>query len=726
MNTSKNKAPRKKVVSVPVVMQMEALECGAACLTMILAYYGKWLPLEQVRRDCGVSRDGSNAKNILKAARHYGMKARGFRYSTPEDLKLMGDFPCILFWNLNHFVVLDGFKGDKAVLNDPARGRVLVSKEEFDQSFSGICLRFEPTEAFESGGKRSSLIAFAQERLRGSVPVFAFVIAVTLITTIISLANPAFASVFLDMILGANKTDWLYPFLFILLGLNILQVTIGLTRDLYMLKVQGSFAVTSNSRFMWHVLRLPVEFFSQRMVGDIASRRTSNERISNTLIQTFAPLVLDLITMVVYVLIMFQYSVVLSLVGIATVGINIALARYTNKKRLNISRLRAREAGRLSGATVASIDMIETIKASGAENGFFQKWAGYQSAYNDACVQSAKMNQYLGRIPTLVSQICNAVILILGVLLVIRGQWSEGIILAFQGFLLGFMTPVGKFINAAASMQDIRTEMERIQDVMDYPTDVEFNELSVDEDTEYSKLSGNIELKHVTFGYARLADPLISNFNLSIKQGDKIAIIGRSGCGKSTIAKLISGLYEAWEGEILFDGIRRDQIPREVFTGSLAVVDQDIYLFEDTIANNIKMWDKSIEDFAMVLAARDADIHDAILSRKDGYRHTLCKGGSDFSGGQRQRLEIARVLAQDPTIVIMDEATSALDAKTEKKVIDSIQARGITTIVVAHRLSTIRDADQILVLDKGVVVEQGTHQELYDLGGIYTQLVASE
>ena len=299
-------------------------------------------------------------------------------------------------------------------------------------------------------------------------------------------------------------------------------------------------------------------------------------------------------------------------------------------------------------------------------------------------------------------------------------------ILAFQGFLLGFMTPVGKFINAAASMQDIRTEMERIQDVMDYPTDVEFNELSVSDDTEYSKLSGNIELKHVTFGYAKLADPLISDFNLSIKQGDKIAIIGRSGCGKSTIAKLISGLYETWEGEILFDGIRRDQIPREVFTGSLAVVDQDIYLFEDTIANNIKMWDKSIEDFAMVLAARDADIHDTIVSRKDGYRHTLCKGGSDFSGGQRQRLEIARVLAQDPTIVIMDEATSALDAKTEKRVIDSIQARGITTIVVAHRLSTIRDADQILVLDKGVVVEQGTHQELYDLGGVYTQLVASE
>ncbi|MEA4853371.1 MAG: NHLP family bacteriocin export ABC transporter peptidase/permease/ATPase subunit [Christensenella sp.] len=726
MKKMQKKPLHKKVAKVPVIMQMEALECGAASLAMVFAYYKKWVPLDQVRKDCGVSRDGSNAKNVLQAARSYGLAAKGYRFEEIETLKTQGTFPCIVFWNFNHFVVLCGFHKGKAVLNDPARGAVAVPMKEFSEAFTGICLCFEPTEKFEPGGKPNSILEFVKERLRGSAPIFALVVLMTLITTIISMVNPAFSSVFLDRILGQGQRDWLGPFLLILLGFNVLQVVIGFARSVYLLKIQGKFLVSSNSRFMWHVLRMPIDFFSQRLAGDIASRRSANENISNTLIQTFAPLILDMVSLILYAVIIFRYSVLLSLIGIATLVINMLVSSYTSKKRINLMRVSARDAGKLAGTTIAAAEMIETIKSAGAENGFFEKWAGYQAAVNATSVKNEKMNQFLGNIPSLISSICNIVVLLLGVWLVIMGQWTEGMILAFQGYLGGFMAPVNSLISAGRNVQELRTDMERIQDIMEYPADVKFGEEPLDDSIEYTKLNGTIELKNVTFGYAKLAPPLIRDFNLIIHPGDKIAIVGLSGCGKSTLAKLVSGLYEPWDGEILYDGKKRTEIPREVFTGSIAVVDQDITLFSDTIINNIRMWDDSIENFAVVLAARDADIHEAIMQRKDGYRHKILKGGADFSGGQRQRLEIARVLAQDPTIVILDEATSALDTKTEQKVVGAISDRGITSIVIAHRLSTVRDADQIIVMDNGMVVERGTHQELYQKGGVYARLVTSE
>ena len=312
-----------------------------------------------------------------------------------------------------------------------------------------------------------------------------------------------------------------------------------------------------------------------------------------------------------------------------------------------------------------------------------------------------------------------------GVYLAMQGRFTVGMIMAFQGFLGSFISPATLLISAGQSLQEMRTEMERIEDVMRYPTDVPEDE-PVSDNCEYDKLSGNIEMKNVTFGYSRLAEPLIENFNLSLKTGSRVAFVGPSGCGKSTLSKLISGLYKPWSGEILFDGKKISEIDRSVFTGSLAVVDQDIILFEDTIANNIKMWDNSIEDFEMIMAARDAQLHEDIMQREGGYQYKMTEGGKDFSGGQRQRMEIARVLAQDPTIIILDEATSALDAKTEYNVVNSIKDRGITCIVVAHRLSTIRDCDEIIVMDNGRVAERGTHDELMKKGGMYAELVTNE
>ncbi len=726
MGTKKIKQPvRNGKVKVPVVMQMEALECGAASLTMILAYYGKWIPLEQVRADCGVSRDGSNAKNILKAARSYGLVAKGYRYE-PEGLKENGKFPCIIHWNFNHFVVLDGFKGSKAYLNDPAKGSYSVPMEIFDKSFTGICLMFEPAESFEPGGSPKSILTFAKKRLKEAKAAMVFVALTTLITALLGIITPAFSRIFMDRLLTGENPEWFLPFIFALGGISLIQLIVEWMKAVYSLKINGQLSAVGSTAYMWKVLRMPMEFFSQRMAGDIQQRQRMNASVAQSLAETFAPLALNTVMLVFYFVVMLRYSLILTLVGVASIVINFVVSRIISNKRMNITRVQLRDAGKLAGATVTGIEMVETIKSSGAENGFFEKWAGYQASVNTQQVRFERLNQYLGMIPELVSSLANIAVLILGVYFTINGKFTVGMIMAFQGFLASFTAPAQTLISAGQTLQEMRTQMERVEDVMEYPTDVNCSRDGILEDAEYSKLSGSVELKNVTFGYSRLAKPLIRDFNLTLKAGSRVAFVGTSGCGKSTLSKLISGLYQPWEGEILFDGKPIEKIDRSVFTGSLVVVDQDIILFEDTIANNIKMWDSSIEDFEIIMAARDAQLHEDIMQRDGGYSYKITEGGKDFSGGQRQRMEIARVLAQDPTIIILDEATSALDAKTEFEVVKSIKDRGITCIVVAHRLSTIRDCDEIIVLDNGEVAERGTHDELYAKGGIYTQLVTNE
>ncbi len=710
---------------VPVVMQMEALECGAACLAMVMAYYGKWVPLEQVRVDCGVSRDGSNAKNVLIAARSYGFEAEGFRCEV-DALKSDMCYPCIIHWNFNHFVVLDGFRGNYAYLNDPARGEVRVTMEEFSRSFTGICLRITPGPDFHPGGKRKSTVDFARKRLAGAGAAVAFVMLSTVIAYLFGIINPIFSRFFMDRLLTGENRELLMPFLGLMALLGVAQIIITWVQAVYALKINGKMALVGSSSFMWKVLRMPMEFFSQRMAGDILQRQGTNTTIASALVNTFAPLLLNTIMMVFYLVIMLRFSVMLTIVGIVTIILNLMVSRLISAKRVNITRVQMRDSGKLTAATISGIQMVETIKSSGAENGYFQKWAGYQASVNTQGVKYAKLNQYLGAIPLLLTTLADAAVMVLGVWLTMRGSFTLGQIMLFQGFLSAFMSPAMTLISAGQTIQEMRTEMERVEDVMEYPLDEGYSDAPLSEDADYSKLSGRIELKNVTFGYSRLAEPLIRDFSMSVKPGDRVAFVGSSGCGKSTLSKLISGLYQPWSGEILFDGKPIREIDRGVFTGSVAVVDQDIVLFEDTIANNIKMWDNSIEDFEMILAARDAQIYDDIMDRDGGFYGRLTEGGKDLSGGQRQRIEIARVLAQDPSVIIMDEATSALDAKTEYELVKAVKDRGITCIVIAHRLSTIRDCDEIVVLDKGAVIERGTHDELYAKGGYYTELISSD
>lgn len=716
---------RQTVAKVPFIMQMEVVECGAAALAMILAYHGKWIPLEQVRLDCGVSRDGSNAKNILVAARNYGLEASGYRYE-PDYLRDNGTFPCIVHWEFNHFVVVCGFKNDKVYLNNPAKGTYAVSFEEFDEKFTGVCMMFKPGEDFVPEGRAPSTISFAKKSLVGCGAAIAFVVLTDVISSLMGIINPVFSRIFMDRLLTGRDPGWYIPFIITMSVFGFIQILMQFILAIYSKRIEGKMAVYGTTSYMWKVLNLPMEFFSQRYAGDILSRRAGNASISNSLINTFAPLALNACMMVFYLVVMLKNSVLLSLIGISSIVINMFISRVISQKRINYTRIQQRDAGKLRSATTAGIEMIETIKASGAEEGFFERWSGYQASVNTQKVKFARLNRYLGLLPQVVSGIANTLVLVTGVYLIIRGKFTIGMLMAFQGFLGSFSAPATTFIRAGQTLQELKTDMERLEDVMEYPSEEVFAKETAEENVRFRKLRGRVELKGVTFGYSPLAEPLIEDFNLTLKPGSRVALVGESGCGKSTLSKLISGLYKPWSGEILFDGEPISEIDRSVFSGSLAVVDQDITLFEDTIANNIRMWDDSIKDFEVIAAARDARIHSDIIKRENGYDYRLSEGGSDFSGGQRQRMEIARVLAQDPTIVVLDEATSSLDAKTEYEVVSAIKDRGITCIVIAHRLSTIRDCDEIIVLDHGRVVQRGRHEELYAADGLYRKLVQSE
>ena len=709
-----------KVKNVPVIMQMEMVECGAASLGMVMAYYKKWLPLEQLRKDCGVSRDGCSAKQLLLAGRSYGMEANAYKLDEDELQELA---PAIIHWNFNHFVVYKGTKGGVHYLNDPGRGKVKVSQEEFDRSFTGIALSFEPTEAFQPGGSRASILGFVKRRLKNTWAAAFFIFVVGLLSAIVGIATPLFSQVFMDDILSGKNPDWFKPFMaaFIaVIGVNILTAWL---RGIYQRKYNAAMAIDANSNFFWHLLRLPMDFFSQRYVGDLILRQKSNQNIAATLVQQLAPLAIQMMLLVLYLTFMLRYSLLLTLIGLGSMGLNIVLASYISTKRVDVARISERDMGKYYGVTMSCLDNIETIKAAGAENGFFSHWAGYFTNMHNSEARAGRRDQLYGVWPEMLQTLTNNAILLIGAYLIMDGEFTIGMLLAFQGFMSGFSAPAQQLFSVAEMVIEMRTQMERVEDVLKYPVQEQSNAARSEGS---GKLRGRIELKNVSFGYNKFSQPQIKDVSMTVEPGKSVAFVGTSGCGKSTLAKLITGLYQPWEGEILFDGKRRSEINSDEFTNSVAMIDQNVVMFDDTILSNIKMWDSSIEDFAMVLACRDAQIREEVVSRPEGFNTRLVKGGKNFSGGQLQRIEIATALAREPVILIMDEATSALDAETEKHIMDSIRMMGVTLIVIAHRLSTIRDCDEIVVLDKGVVVERGTHQALMEKDGVYKQLVTCD
>ena len=700
-------------------MQMESVECGAASLTMILAHYGKWLPLEEVRAACGVSRDGSSAKDIVLAARNYGLEAEGYQV-TPEALE--GMQPAIIHWNFNHFVVFRGFKKGVACLNDPNAGPVEIPMDDFRKSFTGVALTFSPTTSFKQGGHRTRILAYVRKYLQGAGEAFWLTFVFALLAAFVALVIPLFTRIFLDEILSGKNRDWSSKFFLIMGTVALFQFILVLLHTRYSKRVAGSLALKGNVKYLNHVLRLPISFFAMRSVGELQQRQHLNETITHSLVEVLAPQIINIALLVLYLALMLSYSVVLTLVGVIAAIVNLIIVQYNSNQRINLIHSMEQSTGKYFSATVSCIDNMESIKAAGAETGFFEYWSGlWAKKFNmegNATDQQLKM----GLLPILVSGLVNTTILILGALLILKGELSVGMLLAFQGFMSSFLSPVNDIVNASKTIVVMRSQMERIEDVMKYPEDHRENEGEMYE----GKLGGLVELKNVTFGYSTLLPPLIENFNLRIEPGHSVAFVGSSGCGKSTLAKLISGLYKPWSGEILFDGRPIESISSEELTNSVAVIDQNVVLFDDTVAQNIRMWDESIEDFTLMMACNDAQIRDDIISRPDGFGTKLVRGGQNFSGGQRQRMEIATALAKEPAVLIMDEATSALDPKTEDQVMASIRMMGPTQIIIAHRLSTIRDCDEIIVMDQGKILQRGTHEELIKQEGLYRNLMKSE
>jgi NHLM bacteriocin system ABC transporter peptidase/ATP-binding protein len=714
----------------PTVMQMEAVECGPASLAMILGYYRKFVALEELRLKCGVTRDGSKASNVLKTARSYGMTARGFK-KEPEELRAM-PLPAIVFWNFNHFLVLEAFRNGKAYLNDPALGPRVVSDEEFDQSFTGVVLTFEPGAEFRRGGAPPSVLAALKKRFVGLESALAFLVLVGLAAVIPGMIIPIFSSVFIDKVLVSGMDSWLKPLLIGMALTAALRVALAWLESYYLLRVQTRIALASASKFFWHVLRLPVEFYTQRSPGEISSRVAINDRVAGLLSGDLAHALLNVIQAAFFVVLMFYYDVPLTLVSIAVVGTNLVVMRLIARRMADVSQKLAIDGGKVLGASMNGLTIMETIKSCGGESGFFAKWAGYQAKYVNTEQQLARIGMVIGSVPPFLTALTSMLVLGIGGMRVIDGHLSIGMLVAFQSLVASFTGPVNALVGLGAKMQEVKGDMNRLDDVMQYPGDPALTRTPGAQTADAvpadaPKLEGYVDLRNVTFGYNRADPPLVENFDLAVKPGERVAIVGPSGCGKSTVSRLVMGLYQPWSGELLFDGRPRSAYDRYELVNSLALVDQDITLFEGTIRDNLTMWDESVSESDMMQAAKDACIHDVILARPGGYDSRVEEGGANLSGGQRQRLEIARALATNPRVLVLDEATSALDAKTEKQIDDNLRRRGCACIIIAHRLSTIRDAGETIVLSRGRVVERGTHEELIgNPGGFYARLIAEQ
>ena len=701
---------------VPMVMQMEAVECGAASLAMILAYYGKWLPLEQVREACSVSRDGSSMKNILLAAKTYGLEPSAYKVSA-EDLS--GMEPAIIHWNFEHFVVFKGMRKGKAYLNDPGIGPVEIPMDEFRRSFTGVAMTFELTDHFQPSGHPTSIFSYIKHNLSGANEAFWLTFIFTLLLAVVTLTLPLLTRVFFDEILSGRNAQWATIFFCLMAALALFNFIVTLWQQRYSKRIAGQLALRGNINYLRHLLRLPMSFFAMRFVGDLQQRQRLNETITHSLVEVLAPQAINVTLLVLYLILMLSYNYVLTLIGVAAALVNLAVVHHYAGQRLNMVRSTQQSMGKYYSATVSCLENIESIKAAGAEEGFFQYWSGLWSRMFNKQREMHVQQSEMSLLPTLTSNLLTMAVLLVGAWYILQGDLSVGMLMAFQGFMTAFMAPVEKIVNAGQQLLEMRSQIERVDDVMKYPEDQHAD----GEHSEEGKLLGELELRDVTFGYNRTQPPLIDHFNLHLRAGESVAFVGSSGCGKSTLAKLISGLYKPWSGEILFDGRPIESISSDELTNSIAVVDQNIVLFDDTLSQNIRMWDQSIEDFAILMACSDAQVHSDIMNRPEGLATKVVRGGKNFSGGQCQRFEIATALAREPMILIMDEATSALDPTTEDLVMRHIREMGITQIVVAHRLSTIRDCDHIIVMDAGHVVQQGTHEQLIQQDGLYRQLM---
>ena len=711
-------------VKVPTVLQMEATECGAASLAMVLAHYGLWIPLEKLRIECGVNRDGSKASRILRAAKNRGCEAKGYKWEA-ENMR-GAPFPLIIHWEFNHFVVLEGIEGNKAYINDPAMGRRAITWDDFVTSYTGVALLVKPGADFKKAGQRYNVFRTVFEKLCEDKKVVLFITILELCMIIPGLASPIFNQIFLDEILTGKHRDWMGNFCIAMTVSFIITGFLNWLRAVILTRWQQKLTLSDSASFVQHLLKLPMQFFQQRYAAEVAGRAGFNESIAEVLSGSAATAMLDLIVAVFYLALLLQYNVTLTLIGITFCGINIAIFFFMRRKLTDLNMRIQQDSGKEYGVAMNGLSMIETIKANGNEAEFFNKWAGYRTKVMVASQETQLWSLSVTTLPALLGGINGALIMTLGGFSIMDGMMTAGMFMAFQNLMGSFQAPVNSLIGLGSTLQTTEMQMQRLDDVRRYEIDsLNFREEKIDNFTS-DRLSGEIEIKDLSFGYSPLESPLIENFNMHLAPGRWVALVGSSGSGKSTMARLLSGLYEEWTGEILFDGVNRREIPRSVICGSLSVVDQDVFQMSGTVRENIALFDKAVSRADIIQAAQDACIEETILQMEGGYEAKVAEGGMNFSGGQRQRLEIARALAVNPSILVLDEATSALDPITEQKVLTNIRHRGCSCFIVAHRLSTIRDCDEIIVLERGKIVERGTHRDMIKHDGHYRHLIEEQ
>ena len=711
----------------PSIFQMEATECGAASLSMIFAYFGKFLPLEQMRIETGVSRDGCNAGNMMRAAKRFGLACKGFR-KEPEALREL-EMPCIIHWNFNHFVVLEGFKTkgagkkkqDYAVLNDPAVGRRWLTLEEFDEGFTGVVLTFQLTDAFEKEKKVNTAWDMLKARLAGQYGILFKLFYVGLLMVFPGLILPVLSQMFIDDILTAGYTDWLTKILVFMGCLVALKFGLQYYRDLVLQKLKSKLTLTSGVGFLTHMLHLPMSFFDQRFAGDLVNRMNNNTEVSAFLAGDLAETVLNILVAAFYLFILLFYSPLMTLIGLINVAVCIGMVYFSRQFISEASIKQQMSGGKLYGAICAGLSITDTLKASGSENEYVSRVLGYQVKHTNLEQQQSSVQRILNAIPEAAGNITEVLHLLVGGILVINGHMSLGMLTAFTSLFDSFIDPVNKLVTFAQKIQTMKASIGRVEDVQKYPEDPRYE--NREGKLQQKKLNGEIELSDISFGYSTLKPPLVDHFDFHLYSGESIAFVGPSGCGKSTVSKIVSGLYHPWGGKVLLDGKPMDTISKSCLNASIATVSQNITLFTGTVRDNLTMWNTAILEEDMIQAAKDACIHDFIISCPGGYDYNLNENAMNLSGGQRQRLEIARALATKPSILVMDEATSALDPVVEKQVLDNIRRRGITCVIVAHRLSAFRDCNQIVVMKQGKIVQRGTHKSLMQQEGIYRTFI---
>jgi NHLM bacteriocin system ABC transporter peptidase/ATP-binding protein len=717
----KGRTPRP--VRTPTVLQMEAVECGAAALAMVLGHHGRFVPLEELRIACGVSRDGSRASNLLKAARSYGLNAKGMQM----DLTALAEVraPAVLFWEFNHYVVYDGmgrrFGRRGAYINDPDKGRRFVPIEDFDTSFTGVVLILEPGERFRRTGRKPGIMRAMPARLRGtSGTMFAAVIA-SLLLVLVGAAVPALSRTYIDMFLIGNQTSLLGVLFASMATTLVLTATLTALQQANLLHGRIISSTLGSARFLRHLLRLPVTFFSQRNPADLVQRLQSNDAVAETLARDLAAAGVDAVVVVVYALLLWTYDPQLTVVGVMIALLNVLAMRIViGLRATGTQKLRA-DSARLTNTSYSGLTLIETMKATGGENGFFRRWAGQHATTLDVQQRLGVPSAWLAIVAPTLAALNSALILMIGGIRAVEGHLTVGLLVAFQALVTSFTAPITRLNGVAGRLQDFAADVARLKDVESFPVDPLYSRREPAASTR--RLKGHVELDNVTFGYSPLDAPLLKGFSLSVGPGQQVALVGGSGSGKSTVSRLLAGLYSPWEGAIRIDGMRLDDIPRGALAASVSFVDQDVFLFEGTVRDNVALWDPSIPDDAVTEALKDAAVYGAVARRPGGIHSRVEQDGRNFSGGQRQRLELARALVRRPSILVLDEVTSALDAVTEQLIIDNLRRRGCACVVIAHRLSTVRDSDEIVVLDRGTVVERGRHEYLVAAQGPYAQLV---